>query len=148
MRWFFLRTQKWSVIKEKGETMIRLHNLRVETFNPTFVSTHHIRKRVRMKLSWASTRDRVVWQLGESRKKSWRIFERAREREKQCSASIERIHVRKVCSKLRDKRPPSPREYPLFHPCEEARTTFNPFPEFRRPLATHLSRIFRTFFPP
>lgn len=107
MRWFFLRTQKWSVIKEKGETMIRLHNLRVETFNPTFVSTHHIRKRVRMKLSWASTRDRVVCQLGESRKKSWRIFERAREREKQCSASIERIHVRKVCSKLRDKRPPS-----------------------------------------
>lgn len=135
------------MIKEKGETIIRLHNLRVETFNPTFVSTHHIRKRVRMKLSWASTRDRVVCQLA-NRGKSRDEYSSEREREKQCSASIERIHVRKVCSKLRDKRPPSPREYPLFHPCEEARTTFNPFPEFRRPLATHLSRIFRTFFPP
>lgn len=153
IEYFFLRR----------ETIIQLHNLRVETFNPTFVSTHHTRKQVRMKLSWASTRDRVVCQLGESRngKKSWRIFEReseselanerAKEREREIVFRIHRTYptfAKCVPNYATSVPPPSPREYPLFHPCEEARTTFNPFPEFRRPLATHLSRIFRTFFPP
>lgn len=149
IEYFFLRR----------ETVIQLHNLRVETFNPTFVSTHHTRKQVRMKLSWASTRDRVVCQLGESRngKKSWRIFERESER----ANKREREREREIVFRIH-------RTYPTFAKCVPNYATSvpppplpsrvsafsslwrgtNPFPEFRRPLATHLSRIFRTFFPP
>lgn len=51
-----------------------------------------------------------------------------------------RIHVHGVCSKLRDKR--CSRGNPLFQRPGEARTTLNPFPEFRRPLGRRLFRIY------
>lgn len=100
IEYFFLRR----------ETVIQLHNLRVETFNPTFVSTHHTRKQVRMKLSWASTRDRVVCQLGESRngKKSWRIFERESESELANERAKER--EREIVFRIH-------RTYPTFAKC-------------------------------
>lgn len=100
IEYFFLRR----------ETVIQLHNLRVETFNPTFVSTHHTRKQVRMKLSWASTRDRVVCQLGESRngKKSWWIFER--ESENELASEQAREREREIVFRIH-------RTYPTFAKC-------------------------------